>query len=344
MSLRGAISGFGEMAARAHLPGWQSRSGINLVAIHDPIAARRHHAINLIKNIRVYDDLQLMLDGEALDFLDVASPPAFHAAAARLALEADVNVIVEKPLCLDLHEFEELSSLSARRSRLLACVHNWKYSPAYKCANDLVSGGRLGRVRYVSLIRMRNQPAGSGGNRISERWRLDPKSGGGILIDHGWHSFYLAQWLMGGDVPLSISGSLGFDPATGVDDFADLRIEFAQHRIVNIHLSWRAPARKTTAVIVGSEGMIEIEGDQLLLMGRSGEVVEYPVIDSPDDSYHAAWFRDAASDFERLFAQGPQSELAQVNLREAAAAVALTAAARRSAAQDGGVITLPTSG
>src|SRR5215471_3720626 len=140
--LRGAISGFGAVAELAHLPGWLSRRGITIVAVHDPVATRRHHAINLIKNVRVYDDLELMLDGEALDFLDIASPPAFHAAAARVALQAGVNVIVEKPLCLDAGELTQLSNLAARNDRLLICVHNWKYSPAYHRAHQLISAGR----------------------------------------------------------------------------------------------------------------------------------------------------------------------------------------------------------
>jgi predicted dehydrogenase len=105
--LRGAISGFGEVAARGHLAGWSARPGVQIVAIHDPVAARRHAAINLLRNIRVYDNLELMLDGERLDFVDIASPPAYHAAAARLALAAGVNVLVEKPLCLTRGEFAD---------------------------------------------------------------------------------------------------------------------------------------------------------------------------------------------------------------------------------------------
>ena len=37
--LRGAISGFGEVAAQAHLVGWRSRSEVNIVAIHDPVSS-----------------------------------------------------------------------------------------------------------------------------------------------------------------------------------------------------------------------------------------------------------------------------------------------------------------
>ncbi len=342
MSLRGAISGFGEVAASAHLPGWRSRPGINIVAIHDPIAARRHHAIKLINNIRVYDDLELMLDGEALDFVDIASPPVFHAAAARLALEAGVNVIVEKPLCLDAGEFAELAALATRNSRLLMCVHNWKYSPAYRCAHELISSGRLGRLRYISLVRLRDQPAGANasGDSGGRQWRLDPKAGGGILIDHGWHAFYLAHWLMGGEAPLSVSSSLGFSPDMAVDDLADLRIQFPRGRMANVHLTWRAPIRRTSAVIFGSQASLDIESEKIVLTDRSGAVEDHSVADAREDSYHAAWFTAAAADFERVLTDGPRSEIARVNLREAAAALALTTAARQSAAQNGRAVAL----
>src|ERR1700745_1560513 len=128
--LRGAISGFGEVAVRAHLPGWRTREGIALSVVHDPVSARRHEAIRLIKSVRVYDDLGLMLDGESPDFVDVASPPTYHAESVRAGLKAGANVIVEKPLCLGLAEFDELAALAAKVSRVLMCVHNWKYAPA----------------------------------------------------------------------------------------------------------------------------------------------------------------------------------------------------------------------
>ena len=42
---------------------------------------------SMITKTRVYDDLGLMLDGEAPDFVDIASPPAFHAKAIRAVLD-----------------------------------------------------------------------------------------------------------------------------------------------------------------------------------------------------------------------------------------------------------------
>src|SRR5215469_13428219 len=104
MKLRGAISGFGQVAEQGHLPGWLRRPDVEIVAIHEPLAARRQAALRAIRNIRVYEDLDLLLAGEAPDFVDIASPPVYHAGAARAALEAGAHVLVEKPLCLGAGE------------------------------------------------------------------------------------------------------------------------------------------------------------------------------------------------------------------------------------------------
>jgi len=337
MPLRGAISGFGEVAVQAHLAGWRTRPDVNIVAIHDPVSARRHRAMNLIKNVRVYDDLELMLDGEALDFLDIASPPAFHAASTRMALEAGAHVLVEKPLCLDAAEFAGLTALAIEKSRVLMCVHNWKISPAYRRAYELVSQGRLGDLRYISLVRLRGEPAGAGDISAGggERWRLDERTGGGILVDHGWHAFYLMHWLMGGMAPSSVSAHLNAPPGATVDDLADIRVEFPDGRLAYSHLSWRAPTRRTSAVLYGDKAMLEIEGNRVLLTERSGVVHDYSVSDEPDDSYHAGWFAGVAAHFERSLRDGPSSPLVNENRAEAQAALMLMLGARKSAASGG---------
>jgi len=333
MKLRGAISGFGEVAAKAHLPGWFSREDTGILAIHDPLAERRHEAIRLIKNVRVYDGLELMLDGEAPDFVDIASPPSFHAASARLALGARAHVLVEKPLCMTLAEFDELQTLAAEYGRVLMCVHNWKHAPPYAAARRAIESGRLGAIRYVALDRLRTAPAGAGGS--GGAWRANPASGGGILIDHGWHVFYLMQWLMGADPPVAVSAHLSSAIGGRAEDVADLRVRFPRERIAAAHLSWRAPVRRTSAMIYGENAIIEIEGDRVLMTDRAGSTQDLSAPDLPDDSYHSAWFAGVAGEFERAITAGPGSHLALENLAEARFALALTIAARRSAEQGG---------
>ncbi len=335
MKLRGAISGFGEVAARAHLPGWLAREAVDIRVVHDPISERRHEAIRHIKGVRVYDDLELMLDGEAPDFVDIASPPAFHAAAVRTALKAGAHVLIEKPMCLSLDEFDDLCSIARQTGRVLCCVHNWKYAPAYAKAAKLIAEGRLGAVRFISLDRLRTAPAGAGGS--GGQWRASVASGGGILIDHGWHVFYLMQWLMGGEPALAISAKLGDAGESGAEQTADLRVSFpggrlSGNRIARAYLSWRSPVRRTSALIYGETGMLEIEGDNVRLIDSDGRIETFSAEDAPDDSYHAGWFAGVASAFERAISEGPDSPSARVNLAEARNALALTIASRESSA------------
>jgi predicted dehydrogenase len=250
-------------------------------------------------------------------------------------------VLVEKPACLSLAELDGLAALAAERRRVLMCVHNWKYAPAYRRAHELIAAGRLGDLRHASLARLRQGPAGAGGSAAGgERWRLDAMTGGGILIDHGWHVFYLMQWLMGGDAPASVAAHLGRPDGSHLDDLADLRVEFPGGRIGSAYLSWRSPARRTSAMLYGAEAMLEIEGDRILLTGRSGAIEDLSVSDLPDDSYHAAWFAGMAADFECAIGAGGDGSgdgtIVGENRAEVRAAVALTEGSLRSA-EAGGV-------
>jgi predicted dehydrogenase len=359
--LRGVISGFGEVADQAHLPGWRQCDRVSVMAIHDPVAARRHAAINLRANLRVYDDLPLMLDGESPDFADITSPPAYHAGAAGLALEAGAHVLVEKPLCLDSAEFERLAALAKSQRRVLMCAHNWHFAPAYLKAYELIAAGRLGTLRSVSMVRLRNQPAGTAGkipdsgntdgSSPSERWRTEAQSGGGILLDHGWHVFYLIHRLLDlgmdtaavagpDDQPLTLSAHLGYPPNSAVDDLADLRIVTPLDPIANVHLSWRSPVRRTSASIYGDRGLLEIEGDRLLLTRHDGAAEDHAVADAPDDSWHRTWFAALANHFLDAIAEGPDGPIARRNHAEVRFALAATAAARESASKGGIAMTL----
>ena len=330
MKLRGAISGFGEVAARAHLPGWRTREQILLQVVHEPVAARRHEAINLIAGVRVYDDLELMLDGEAPDLVDIASPPAFHAETARLALAAGAHVLVEKPLCFTLEEFDALTRLAVERGRVLMCVHNWRFAPAYVAARRAIESDAIGAVRRISIDRLRTEPAGAGGSGAS--WRRSAKSGGGILIDHGWHVFYLMQWLLGGERPASVSAQLA--ESGDADDLANLQVTFRGGVEARSQLSWRAPSRRTTASIEGERGTLEIDGGRVRLIRPAG-AADLVVQPDPDDSYHATWFAAVAEEFEQAIAQGPAGPIAVTNLAEARSSLALIIAARQSAAAGG---------
>jgi predicted dehydrogenase len=337
MRLRGAIVGFGAVAAQGHLPGWGRRPDIQIVAVCDPIAERRHEALRTIPDVRVYDDLELMLDGERLDFVDVASPPAFHAPAAEAALAAGAHVLVEKPLCLNRDQFERLVRHANERSRVLMCVHNWKHAPAYRMAHNLAASGKIGAPSYLSFVRLRTGPAG-GTNR--DAWRLARARGGGILIDHGWHVFYLMHWLTGGAKARAVSAWLELSSDGQTEESADIRVTCERGCLVHAHLSWNAPVRRTSTAICGQSGLVEIDEGCVTLTEHSDRREVVPIADEADNSYHPAWFAAVAADFEAAIAEGTSSEIIAVNQAEARAALRIIEAARESSDAGGAPVRL----
>ena len=96
--------------------------------------------------------------------------------------------------------------------------------------------------------------------------------------------------------------------------------------------------RRTSAVIYGERGFIEIEGDRVTLTDLKGAIEDLSVADAADDSYHSAWFGAMAADFIRAIAEGPDSPIVRENLTEARASLALIDAARESAVSGGVVV------
>jgi predicted dehydrogenase len=212
------------------------------------------------------------------------------------------------------------------------CVHNWKFAPAYSLARTLVDDGRIGSVRSISLERLRVEPAGKGGPGAV--WRTSGASGGGILIDHGWHVFYLMQWLMDGEPPRAVAATL-FTNSEGVEETAEVHVTFAAGRSADANLSWRAERRRTHTTIIGTNGSLEIGSQRLLLTEGRRPPEEFLVSDIPDDSYHSAWFSGVAAAFESAISQGPDSNIVRANLVEARTTLALIVAARVSAKNQG---------
>src|SRR6266481_6250347 len=74
--LRGAFIGFGNVAAKGHLPGWQSRTDVRIVAATDVLSTRRDAFLKACPNGRWYESVDDLLSGETLDFVDICTPPA----------------------------------------------------------------------------------------------------------------------------------------------------------------------------------------------------------------------------------------------------------------------------
>src|SRR5262245_51067058 len=183
---RGALIGFGNVAAHGHLPGWQRRGDVELVAVVDIAAARRQDARALLPRAARHDSLDALLAQAAPHFVDICAPPSAHEGLIERALTRGIHVLCEKPLVGSPTALRRLADIAADRRLALHTVHNWHHAPIVRRMHELIAGGAVGEVTGVVWHTLRTRPAAAAAGR--ENWRVDPAvAGGGVLTDHGWH-------------------------------------------------------------------------------------------------------------------------------------------------------------
>ena len=206
-----------------------------------------------------------------MDALIVCSPPKFHVDAVLSGLRAGLHVLCEKPLALDGTELETMRREAAAQNVCVYSINNWAFSPQWSRLLEIASSGRLGAIRHAEIRVLRTKPSTS---VQSNDWRRDPTvSGGGILIDHGWHNLYLMRRLLG--LELSLIETV-LHPVGAVDDVATMLFA-APAASGTIHLSWRADERSNYAFVAGEKATAELRDDALSV--RSGsleETVRFP--------------------------------------------------------------------
>jgi predicted dehydrogenase len=338
--LRGAIVGFGNVAVEGHVPAWRQDARFTISAVCDANEARLAAAAELLPAARRYPTLAALLDAEKLDFVDVATPPASHAALVLESLARRVNVLCEKPLTVHGDECARIRSAATAARAVVFTTHNWKYAPIFRTAKRTVRRGDLGRISHLSLETVRTTPPRDAGD--TGAWRLDPAlAGGGILVDHGWHAFYLARYLLDADPrAITVRTSQEKFVAAGVEDTARCTLEFPE-ATADIFLTWAGDERRNTAVLHGEHGTLTIADRALILAVPDRPAVETPFAQPLSaGSYHPDWFAAMLDDF-RDELQDPK--LRGANFREAETCCRLVEAGYRSSAAGGARIAVDDS-
>jgi predicted dehydrogenase len=341
-TLRGAIVGFGFIAEKGHLPGYRSATAhrFDIIAVADACPARRALAQQLIPGVRTYADAATLLAVERgrIDFLDVATPPSEHASIAKAALESGLHVLCEKPLTTTTADAELLLATAEQSERVLFPSHNYRHAPVVRAVRELLDEDAIGRVHLVTLNTFRTTHA-RGVADWRPDWRREHRfAGGGIAMDHGSHTFYLAfDWLSA--YPTALSATMSNSDGHDTEDTLSCQVRFPGGTAI-ASLTWRAGLRRVHYSIHGERGAILVHDDDIeVVRQRNGmSVTEKRSIKSDwMDASHAEWF---ASLFDRFGAAIDQHQYVGRDATDALECVRLIQAAYDSAKKHGREVAL----
>lgn len=287
---------------------------VEIVAIADVCAARRRRAREVYPGARIYDDHRDLLAGEKanLDFVDIATPPCDHAAVALDALGAGLHVLCEKPLARSTEQAAAMLRQAVSSGRVLFPCHNYKHAPVVKAVRKLIGSGEIGQPHLVTMQTFRNTHA-RGVADWRPDWRRERRlSGGGIAMDHGSHTFYLAfEWM--GTYPTSITAHTLPARGTDTEEEYSCTLRFP-NGLVNAHLSWTAGVRKVLYTIHGDRGAIRVEDDRIEIARQHGNALRsygaewsFDNVETPSDwmdSSHVGWFNSLFDQFKNAIERG----------------------------------------
>lgn len=243
MTLRVGIIGLGDISM-IHLHAIKSSNNAELVAVCDIDETKS----NLIENVNFYTDYIEMIKEEKLDCVHICLPHYLHYPVTKEVANLGVNVLLEKPLCLDTEEAENFKELSDKvDSNICICLQN-RYNNTVEKLKDIIDSGVYGKVVGIKGLVAWSRPKDY---YTVKPWRGQMEfAGGGVMINQSVHTLDLMQ-LLGGKIK-SIKGN--------IDNFLDydIEVEDTVNAVVNFENGARGIFFATVANATNSSVEIEV--------------------------------------------------------------------------------------
>ena len=124
--------------------------GIEVVAVYDPV---EKEAAAAAKRFRcdVASSYEVLLERGDLDAISICSPNHLHRTQAEAALEAGLDVLVEKPIANTVADGLSMVRKAEAAGCLLMVGHNMRYGEAARRAQALLQEGVIGEVVSVEV-------------------------------------------------------------------------------------------------------------------------------------------------------------------------------------------------
>ena len=219
---------------------FRSLPDCSLTAMCDTSEHRLKHLASLYPEIERFSDYDKVLDGADVDALVIATAVKLHYPMAKASLLAGKHTFIEKPMARSSFECEELIEIARKKGLVLMVGHTFLYSPTVRKIREIVEGGDLGEIRYISARRLN---LGLFQRDINVAWDLAP------------HDISIVLYIMG-ESPVSVNcwGTAHITP--GIEDVTMMSLLFSRERSAIIHSSWLDPRKIREITIVGSKKMI----------------------------------------------------------------------------------------
>ena len=157
---------------RQHL-GWiaerqKERGDVKVVALCDVFERNKNRAQEIAPDAKMYHDYKELLRHKDLDCVLIATPDHWHAQMAIDALEAGMDVFLEKPMTQTIEEAREIVRVQEKSKKIVQIGGSGPSSDSVWKARKLIQDGVIGRVVWSLSGQSRNTVEGEWNYNIPE--------------------------------------------------------------------------------------------------------------------------------------------------------------------------------
>jgi predicted dehydrogenase len=237
--MRFGIIGLGHWGPN-HLRTFNSIPDCEVVAAADQSSARIDRLRASAPKASWYSSHEQLLADPDVDAVVVATPTKTHFAIVEAALRSGKHVLCEKPLCTDSREGEQLVALAKEQGLILMVGHIFLFNSGILKVKELINGGSIGSLRYISAARTNLGPVRSDVN---------------AAYDLASHDIAVFNWITGSEpIEVQAMGAAFLQP--GVEDVAVITLRYPGNILASIQCSWLDPKKVRQMTFVGSRKMV----------------------------------------------------------------------------------------
>ena len=240
--LRVGLAGLGSMG-RNHVRVLSARSDCRLVAVADPMPDVLAAAVRSTGAQGFAEPLAMIAEAD-LDALVISAPTTAHVALALAALDRGMAILVEKPLAADVASGERIVEAGLAAGVPIQVGHIERFNPAVLELGRLLDAGWLSTVYAITSRRAGPFPA-----RIRDV---------GVTVDLATHDVDILSWIAG-ERAVRVFAETARRVHADHEDLLFGLLHFPSSATGMLDVNWLTPAKRRQLVVVGEEGMFELD-------------------------------------------------------------------------------------
>jgi UDP-N-acetylglucosamine 3-dehydrogenase len=261
--MRAGVIGIGAMGQH-HVRIYSEMEDVELVGISD-ISESRVNEMSGQYGVKGYTDHMQLLKQD-LDVVSIVVPTTLHKPIGFDAINAGVNILMEKPIADTLENARELTDAAKSAGIKLMVGHIERFNPAVMKLKEIIESDILGKIVSISTRRV-----GPYNPRIRDV---------GVILDIGVHDIDVISYLYGKRIN-EVYAIAGAD-IHSMDDHAAIMLRFDHEFSGLVEVNWLTPHKIRKLTAIGLKGVAYLDYIEQTVEVHDGECIRKAKIEKEE--------------------------------------------------------------